>query len=316
MPEFMNGLLSHIVYDYPTAIVMFLVVGLSVTGSLALLSLFHRFLPVELRSAHNDVAGFTIAIVGVIYAVLLAFIAISAWEFHGRAQEVVQTEANMVGNLYVDSVGLPPETRFQIWRSLRDYTKTVVEIEWPSQRVGKVNLAGWASLITLNSTLASFKPTDGATIALESDLLRTADELYQARRNRLEAATSGIPAVMWTITLSGGALIIIFSFFFGMPDFRIHLAFTGILSISLALVIVLILALDRPFRGDLAISTERFEEISEGIVPAMKVSLREVTANGSTFSAIKPPELTKKLYSQFFSDLPRETFNSIVVNEN
>ncbi|HEX7194551.1 MAG TPA: hypothetical protein VF207_06240, partial [Chthoniobacterales bacterium] len=67
--------------------------------------------------------------------------------------------------------------------------------------------------------------------------------------------------------LSEGALTVIFSFFFGMPDFRIHLAFSGILAISLALVIVLILALDRPFRGDLAISTEGFEEIGKGIVP-------------------------------------------------
>ena len=312
----MNSLLPHVVYDSPTAIVMLLVVGTSVAGSLLLLGLFHRFLPLELRSAHNDVAGFTIAIVGVIYAVLLAFIAVSAWESHGKAQEVVQTEVNMVGNLYVDSVGLPPEVRFQIWRSLRDYTRTVIDVEWPSQHQGQVNLTGWASLITLNSTLAGFRPIDGATIALRSDLMRTADELYQARRNRLEAATSGIPAVMWAITLSGGALTIIFSFFFGMPDFRIHLAFTGMLSVSLALVIVLILALDRPFRGDLAISTQRFEEISEGIVPAMKVSLQEVTTYGPEFYGMKPDELTEKLYSQFFSDLRRETFNSIIVNGN
>ncbi|MBV8174612.1 MAG: DUF4239 domain-containing protein, partial [Verrucomicrobia bacterium] len=130
-----------------------------------------------------------------------------------------------------------------------------------------MNLAGWEPLIALNLLLASFKPADGSTIALKSELIRTANELFQSRRNRLEAATSGIPAVMWAITLSGGALTIIFSFFFGMPDFRIHLAFSGILAVSLSLVIVLILALDRPFRGDLAISTERFDEISKGIVP-------------------------------------------------
>jgi hypothetical protein len=289
------------------------VVGGSLLSSLLLLLVFHRFLPVDLRSAHNDVAGFTIAIVGVIYAVLLAFIAVSAWETHGKAQEVVQIEANAIGNLYVDSIGLPPEVRFPIWRYLRDYTRKVIDVEWPSQHQGRLILAGWESLIRLNLLLASFKPSDGSTIALKSELIRTANDLFQARRNRLEAATSGIPAVMWTITLSGGALTIIFSFFFGMPDFRIHLAYSGMLAISLALVIVLILALDRPFRGDLAISTERFEEISKGIVPAMKVDLQEVLADGTEFPGMQTSEVTERLYNRFFSDLPRESFDSIIV---
>src|ERR1700730_6808677 len=206
----MNSLLPHLVYDPPIIIVTLLVVGGSLLSSLLLLLVFHRFLPVDLRSAHNDVAGFTIAIVGVIYAVLLAFIAVSAWETLGKAQEVVQIEANAIGNLYVDSIGLPPEVRFPIWRYLRDYTRKVIDVEWPSQHQGRVNLAVWESLIGLNLLLASFKPSDGSAISLKSELIRTANDLFQARRNRLEAATSGIPAVMWTITLSGGALTIIF----------------------------------------------------------------------------------------------------------
>ncbi len=55
------------------------------------------------------------------------------------------------------------------------------------------------------------------------------------------------------------------------------------LAISLALVFVLILALDRPFRGDLAISRDRFEEINLGIVPAMKIDLQEVLADDTEF---------------------------------
>jgi hypothetical protein len=101
----MDSLLPHLVYDLPITIVALLVVGGSLLSSLFLLFLFHRFLPVDLRSAHNDVAGFTIAIV-----------------------------------------------------------------------------AGWESLIGLNLTLASFKPSDGSTIALKSELIRIANDLFQSRR--------------------------------------------------------------------------------------------------------------------------------------
>lgn len=50
---------------------------------------------------------------------------------------------------------------------------------------------------------------------------------------------------------------------------------------------------------------------SKGIGPAMKVDLQEVLANGTEFHGMKPPELTERLYHQFFADLPRESFNSI-----
>ena len=56
----MNSLLPHLVYDLPIAIVALLVVGGTFLSSLLLLVIFHRLLPVDLRSAHNDVAGFTI----------------------------------------------------------------------------------------------------------------------------------------------------------------------------------------------------------------------------------------------------------------
>ena len=84
------------------------------------------------------------------------------------------------------------------------------------------------------------------------------------------------------------------------------------LAVSLALVFVLILALDRPFRGDLAISTERFDEITNGIVPAMKVDLHEVLADGMEFHGLETPEIIKRLYTEYFSDLERERFNSMI----
>jgi len=47
----------------------------------------------------------------------------------------------------------------------------------------------------------------------------------------------------------------------------------------------------------------------------MKIDLQEVLAGGTEFHGLKPPEVIEKMLSQFFSDLPRETFNSIIKNE-
>jgi hypothetical protein len=96
---------------------------------------------------------------------------------------------------------------------------------------------------------------------IQAEALRTLNELYSARRDRIQAATAGIPAVVWGILLLGGALTVSFSFFFGMPHQGMHYAMTGMLAASGALVIVLIVALDYPFRGDLSVSAEAFEAV-------------------------------------------------------
>ena len=97
-------------------------------------------------------------------------------------------------------------------------------------------------LFKLNLAIAKFRPAV-STGPIEAEILHTANQLYEARRDRLVAAASGIPNVMWAVTLLGGALTVGFSFLFGVPNFRIHLIMTEMLSASLALVIVLIVAL-------------------------------------------------------------------------
>jgi hypothetical protein len=85
------------------------------------------------------------------------------------------------------------------------------------------------------------------------------DSLYDARRTRILAAGSGIPDIVWWIVALGTTLTIGFTFLFGAEDFRMHLVATGMVAFSMSLVIVLIIALDRPFRGDLSVSTEAYD---------------------------------------------------------
>jgi uncharacterized membrane protein YgaE (UPF0421/DUF939 family) len=59
-----------------------------------------RLVPSALRQEHNDVAGFIYAVVGVAYAVLLAFVVVVVWEEYERAKDTVETEANELAGDY------------------------------------------------------------------------------------------------------------------------------------------------------------------------------------------------------------------------
>ena len=68
-----------------------------------------------------------------------------------------------------------------------------------------------------------------------------------------------IPLLVWFVLLAGGSISLAFSSFLGSSSLRMHLAMSSLLALSGALVLLLIVALSNPFRGDLAVSSEPFE---------------------------------------------------------
>lgn len=219
-------------------------------------------MPTLYRREHNDVIGFTLAIVGVVYAVLLAFIAVVTWETFSRADEVTANEVSHLSNLYSDTSVLHGPALNKFRTHLRDYVQIVVDHEWPQQQTGRVKetfyTAGWDVLEEANSALLSFKPADLG----ESDVYRSAlqelNALLAARMARVDAAAGHVPRMVWWIIVLGGALTVGYTFLFGMPSKIMHLLMTGGVAASLALIIVLIAELDYPFRGDISVSDGPF----------------------------------------------------------
>ena len=92
-------------------------------------------------------------------------------------------------------------------------------------------------------------------------MLRSLAQLWDARQQRLLAAETTIPAVVWIVTIVGGALTIAFGSFLGVPSLGMHLAMSAALAVSGALVLILIIALSNPFRGDFRVSTLPFDRV-------------------------------------------------------
>jgi hypothetical protein len=218
-----------------------------------------RLVSGELRRKENEVTSPAMGAVGVAYAVLLAFIAVAAWENFGNADKITDLEATYIGDLYRGTIGLPEDKAAPLRADIKKYIDQVTNIEWKSQRLGEVNQAGRPTLVHIHRLIAAVNPATPGEAAIVSELYRTLNALYDARRTRILAADNGIPDVVWWIVGIGTTLTIGFTFLFGANDFRMHLVATGMVAISMSLVIVLIIALDRPFRGDLSISTQAYD---------------------------------------------------------
>ncbi len=256
-------MIINFIYNTPTWLWgTILVVLLDTIACLGLFA-FHRVVHVDVRRAHNELTGYAVAVISVTYAVLLAFIAIATWESFSSSEEIVDREADYVGSIYRDTQGLPPEMAGEIRKDIGTYADTVVGTEWPIQQKGRIPSQGWEPLHRVHSAIVMMQPDSLGQTVIQAELLRTLNLLYGARGSRLSAVQGHIPDVIWWVIFLGGLITTGYTYLFGFDDIRMHLITTAAVSTSMALVVVLIIALDWPFRGavsvtpDALIKTER-----------------------------------------------------------
>ena len=255
-------MLIDLLYGMPTWEMAIWVVGLTVALSLAGLLVTIRVLKPELREKHNEFTGLNSALVGVFFAVLLGFIAVAAWESFGNAGDKAATEASLTGDLARDANLFPEPLRTALLNDVRDYVDVVLVKEWPARADGlPFGDEGWRPMNKFHRDLISFKTTDPVQVAMFSEVLKRTNQFYDARRARILAADDHIDASVWWVVLIGSAGTIVMTFLFGMESLKLHLFMTGSVAASIALVIVLIIAFDYPFRGEVQIGPDAFENV-------------------------------------------------------
>src|SRR5215203_7132211 len=141
--------------------VVIVVIG-ACLAAVAGLELVQRLVPAQKRQQHNDVAGFLYAVIGVVYAVLLALLVIAVWEQYQKANETVESEADSVADIAWLAHRLPEPERHQLQEAARSYAQEVVDEEWPLMEQGIEGVQsfpeGWDLIDDIRATLQGFEP--------------------------------------------------------------------------------------------------------------------------------------------------------------
>lgn len=215
--------------------------------------------PHLIRGEHNDVLGFLIAVVGVLYAVTLAFIVIVTWENFSDARTTVHREAGALRSLYRDTRALPEPTRARMGELVPRYASAIATEEWKAMDDGESS----AQVHDLLGQMFDAMPTvDSATPAQASFLdqsLDRLDDLVELRADRLAASEEGLPGVLWAAIVVGGALTLVFALLFGVSNMRLHLFMVGAFASIIALQIFVVLVLNFPFSGDVRVTPDPIE---------------------------------------------------------
>jgi hypothetical protein len=188
----------------------------------------------------------------------VALIAVSVWQSYNDTSKVISEEATALAALYRDVSSYPEPIRQQLQGELRDYTSNLIEIAWPLQQQGKIPTGGVELMNRFQATLVGFEPASESQKLLHGETLRAYNEMIKARRLRLDSVTTGLPMVMWFVIVVGAFIGLSSSFFFKVEDARLHLVEVLLLAVFIGLIIFMILALDRPYRGDLGLSADPY----------------------------------------------------------
>ena len=139
----------------------------------------------------------------------------------------------------------------------------------------------------LNAIAADLKPAGTADDIRQAMLSLSLMRLSDAREQRLMAADTTVPAVVWIVTLMGGALTVVFASLLGVQprhasgdvggngDFRSagadhdHRA-------------------QQPFRGDFRVSAEPFEQVIAQVEPRSEIPWRH-SRRGAIFPGCMRP---------------------------
>lgn len=236
-----------------------LIVIACVAGAIGFLFAVTRTSAAHSRKESNDFTGAVVAVIGTTYAVLLAFMLSGVWNLYEVAQVNAEQEANDLVNVYRISEQLEAPTRTQIQGLALKYAKNAIETEFPALNDETLPPQGGELVAAMWREAGAIKiATPNEQIAL-SELMTTLRGLTEHRRIRIMQSREMLPPILWAVLIAGGIITVSAACFFGVPNFRFHLLQVTVLSFLIALVLVAIADIDRPYQGDVKVSPDGFE---------------------------------------------------------
>jgi Protein of unknown function (DUF4239) len=202
----------------------------------------------------------------VLYGLVAALTAVSVWQRYSDVSDTVSGEATAIANLWRDLGGYPQRERESMREVLSGYTNQIIGEAWPAQRQGRVPHEGVEWMDRLQAQLFAFEPRSESHKLLHAEALGAYNRMVEGRRQRLDAVNTALPGVMWWVLLPGAMGCLLLCLFPGVEDARYQTILVLGLCGFVAMVLFVIIALDRPFSGAMAIPADSYQLVHDQLM--------------------------------------------------
>jgi hypothetical protein len=229
--------------------------GCAALGAAGLLLVRKRF-PELGRTETNDVAGVAIGVLAGVYGIILGFVIVSLYDDFTAAEANVVSEAAQLIQLYEDTRGMPIASAME--DELRGYVANVRFREFERMREGESYARLGDHVSARYRVLRGYSPTTENRVAFYEDAVSQLNAVVASRIERLHHASPELPMPFAVLLLVGAALLIASLYVLAVPKLHIHMTIVTPVAVLTSFCLLIAVALDHPFSGDISVSDEAF----------------------------------------------------------
>jgi hypothetical protein len=201
-------------------------------------------------------------VLGTIFALLVAFVAVQVWNDFDKAKLAVATEASALRAVDVFAETLPDEQRTQLRALVKQHIEEAVNREWPAMAHERLTLASLSThLVEAQRLTVLMKPQDESQRTAQREIVAALNRASDARRQRIIISQSEVGPVKWAAILLMGLCALI-AIAIVHSDNRLTCAIAvALFATGLALSSLLIAAYSRPFTGEISVKPELLQDV-------------------------------------------------------
>ena len=194
---------------------------------------------------------------GIIFGLFVAFTATQVWTDTEKAKAEIDREASALRSVVILATTFPKEAEEQLRGLIRRYIADAATQEWSMMAHGTATLRAIPGVLAeaLKVTLALMPSSEGQKTA-QRKIASALETALDARRQRIIVSVSQVNLLKWVCLLMQAVCALVAIAMVHSDNRLASIIAMGIFATGIAASILLILAHDRPFTGEIAIKPD------------------------------------------------------------
>ena len=224
-----------------------------------LLFALRKFSPHPLREDQQQVLIGPLSFFFAVYAFFLGFSLVILWQGFNTMQDSVSREANSLIVSHRLCQGMEGSGEFR--KALEAYTESVYTREWATMDEGRMSKETERLHDAIWQTAGGLRPAGVAEAQAYKEILESLKDFNEQRIHRTLSASGSLIAPMWLVLIIGGVCSVVCLYLLSLPHDRIQTLVDLILLGIIIFSLLLTGELNRPFHGNIMITSKPFEVV-------------------------------------------------------
>jgi len=199
---------------------------------------------------------------GIIFGLFVAFTAAQVWGDSDRATATISREASALRSALEFGASFPGDAENRLHGFVRDYVKETAQVEWPLMAHQNAPLGTTPRALEQALQFVLSLPADGpGQQTAQHEITNAFETVLDARRQRIIVSLAEVNLVKWICLYLQAVSVLLAIAMVHSDDRRASLIALTLFATGVAASVLLIVAHDRPFIGQLSVKPDLLLQI-------------------------------------------------------